>query len=202
MKVIDVMTKDVRTCKIHDHLDCAARVMWDEDVGCVPVVDQDARLAGIVTDRDACMAAYTQGLPLAAIPVTRAMARPVITCRSQEDLAAAERLMQQHQIRRLPVVDDRQHLVGILSLNDIALAAARERTKPARDVGSEEVAVTLATIGEPRRARPTPARASSTPTATGAVTGTGTSAGSAGGSAAGLTGARPKGKGLAGGADA
>ena len=58
------MTRDVKTCTIHDSLNGAARIMWDHDCGCAPVVDAHGKLVGIVTDRDICMAAYTQGVPL------------------------------------------------------------------------------------------------------------------------------------------
>ena len=150
MKVGDVMTKDVLVCYAQDRLDCPARIMWENDIGCVPVLGADNRLSGIVTDRDVCMAAYTQGLPLAAIPVTVAMAHEVATCKAGDELAAAERTMQQRQIRRLPVVDESGRLTGILSLNDLARAAAGERSKPTRIVGTDEVLVTLARIGEPR----------------------------------------------------
>jgi CBS domain-containing protein len=151
MKVGDVMTRDVQVCHTRDRLDCPARIMWEQDVGCVPVLDRDLRLAGMVTDRDICMAAYTQGLLLAAIPVTVAMAHDVASCRAGDELAAAERTMQQRQVRRLPVVDDAGRVVGILSLNDLARAAAGDRLQPTRLVGTDEVLVTLARIGEPRQ---------------------------------------------------
>ena len=60
--------------------------MWDHDCGCAPVVDGHGRLAGIITDRDICMAAYTQGMPLEAIPVERAMSARVVSCMRGDDL--------------------------------------------------------------------------------------------------------------------
>ena len=119
MKVSDLMTPDVRSCTIHDSLNGAARIMWDHDCGCAPVVDAHGKLIGIVTDRDICMAAYTQGVPLAAIRVERAMSPKVISCARGDDLETAHRLMRTHEIHRLPVVDSRGKPIGILSLSDV-----------------------------------------------------------------------------------
>ncbi len=119
MKVADLMTRDVRSCTIHDSLNDAARIMWDHDCGCAPVVDAHGKLVGIVTDRDICMAAYTQGTPLQLIPVERAMSRKVISCTRTDDLDTAHRLMRTHEIHRIPVVDSRGKPIGILSLSDV-----------------------------------------------------------------------------------
>ncbi len=119
MKVADLMTSDVRSCTIHDSLNAAARIMWDHDCGCAPVVDAHGKLIGIVTDRDICMAAYTQGVPLQAIRVERAMSPKVISCARTDDLDTAHHLMRTHEIHRLPVVDSRGKPIGILSLSDV-----------------------------------------------------------------------------------
>ncbi len=119
MKVADLMTRDVHTCSIQDSLNGAARIMWDHDCGCTPVVDAHGKVVGIVTDRDVCMAAYTQGVPLEAIPVERVMSKRVISCSRTDDLETAHRLMRTHEIHRVPVVDTRGRPIGILSLSDV-----------------------------------------------------------------------------------
>ena len=119
MKVADLMTREVRACTIDDSLNAAARIMWDHDCGCAPVVDGHGKLVGIVTDRDISMAAYTQGQPLDAIPVDRVMSPKVISCARGDELDDAHRLMRTHEIHRIPVVDSRGRLAGILSLSDV-----------------------------------------------------------------------------------
>jgi CBS domain-containing protein len=119
LKVADLMTRDVHTCTINDSLNGAARIMWDHDCGCAPVVDTHGKLVGIVTDRDISMAAYTQGTPLDAIPVERVMSARVISCGRGDDLETAHQLMRTHEIHRLPVVDTRGRPIGILSLSDV-----------------------------------------------------------------------------------
>ncbi len=82
MKIEQLMTKEVRTCPPESGLNEAARIMWEHDCGCVPIVaaDRSGRLAGILTDRDVCMAAYTQGKPLAEIRASEVMSDEVVTC--------------------------------------------------------------------------------------------------------------------------
>src|SRR5262245_6899704 len=125
MKIAQLMTKDVKLCRKTDMLDRAARLMWDHDIGAVPVIDDSGQLVGIVTDRDACIAAYMQSQPLHAMPVWIAMSKHVVTCKPDDQDAAVATLMAKHQVRRVPVVDDAQRLLGIVSLNDLAVAMAR-----------------------------------------------------------------------------
>ena len=109
MKVEQVMTRNVMVCTDADTLNRAAQLMWDYDCGSIPVISANGRgeLVGVVTDRDLAMAAYTQGKPLYAIPVTTAMAHKVIACHVQDGISQAEALMRENRVRRLPVLDSR-----------------------------------------------------------------------------------------------
>ncbi len=127
MKVRDLMTSDVKHCGIHDSLNRAAQIMWENDCGCVPVIDEQTRVIGILTDRDICMAAYTQGVTLSGTSVASAMAREVQTCEPGETIAAALKKMKANRVRRLPVIDEDERLIGIISLNDVAREGERER---------------------------------------------------------------------------
>jgi CBS domain-containing protein len=130
MQVEQIMNQPPVACRAHDTLNVAAQLMWEHDFGALPVMADDGRVIGIVTDRDICMAAYTQGRRLQAIPVEVAMAKEVFTCKRDSSVEDAEHLMGEKQIRRLPVLDDAGQLVGMLSLGDIAreLGASRKKS--------------------------------------------------------------------------
>lgn len=152
MKVKELMARDVYAVSADDSLNEAAHIMWEHDCGCVPVVDQELHVVAMLTDRDICMAAYTQGVRLDRARVASAMSRRLFWCEPDDDLAAAEKVMREVQVRRLPVIDREGHLVGILSLNDIARKAARDQGRRApREVGESEVGAVLAAISEPHR---------------------------------------------------
>ena len=152
MKVTDVMTKEVVCCTSADPASVPARLMWDCDCGSVPVIDpQTRRTVGMITDRDICMATWIQDRPPASIPVSEVMSRELHFCSPDSSMAEAERIMRSRQIRRLPVLDSEQRLLGILSLADIVRLSEREKTRSRREVAPEEVASTLGDICEPRR---------------------------------------------------
>ena len=147
MKVEQLMARSVRACRPDDTLNTAAEIMWENDCGCVPVVDVGNHVVGMVTDRDVCMAAYIQGRRLNEMRVSSAMSREVFSCKFDDAIAAAEEVLRVHAVRRLPVVDESGVLVGILSMNDIACEAERERRqKGKRQITSDEVAMTLGAV--------------------------------------------------------
>jgi CBS domain-containing protein len=138
MKVSDLMTKEVKACSQHDSLNRAAQLMWENDCGAVPIVDPDSKVIGMLTDRDICMAAYTKGIGLKDASVASVMSRNVSVCNPSDNISAAAERMRERQIRRLPVVDKSQRLVGILSVSDIAceterLRASKSRKRPIKD---------------------------------------------------------------------
>ena len=115
-------------------------------------MDEDGgpRVVGMVTDRDLCMAAYTQGRPLEAIGVSTAMSQRVCSCRPTDALRVALNVLRANQLHRLPVVDADEHLVGMLSLADVAREAGREHGRRGAEVKDEDIAQTLEAICEPR----------------------------------------------------
>jgi CBS domain-containing protein len=139
MKVQDVMTRSPLTCFIQDPLHIAAQRLWERDCGCLPVVDPDQRPIAMITDRDICMAAFTTGKPLHELQVGQAMSKEVVACRDGDDLAAASARMAQHRVRRVPVVDSRGVLCGVLSLNDLAVRAGNPPVARAGDAASEAI---------------------------------------------------------------
>jgi CBS domain-containing protein len=130
-------------------VDIAAEVMREHGCGCVPVIDADGKLAGIVTDRDICMAALRAGLPLAAIPVMEAMTATVHTCSIDDEISVAERTMCREKVRRLPVLDAEERPIGLLSIDDLARAADRLTIPFGPQSLAEGVGHTLASITKP-----------------------------------------------------
>jgi CBS domain-containing protein len=153
MNVKELMTQTPGVCNIDSSANDAARIMWERDCGAVPVVDESGRVAGIVTDRDLCMAAYIQGTPLSAIPVSTVMTREVCTCEADDDVGAAEHLMQEHRVRRLPVVENGGTLVGILSLSDVAQGVRRTSGPRQRSGQGDDFLLTVTAVSEPRMQR-------------------------------------------------
>jgi len=150
MKVEEIMTRDVRTIGLDSNLDCAAELMWNNDCGSLPVVNENDEVVGMLTDRDICMHAWSQGRSLRELSVRGAMSSQVVACRPADPVSRAEELMQTHQIRRLPVVDAAAHPVGIFSLSDLSREAVLEHDAARREVGDDDVARTLAAVCEPR----------------------------------------------------
>lgn len=151
MRVQDLMSHPAITCHVNDDLNVPAMLMWDHDCGAILVVRDDGKLAGVITDRDICMAAYTQGRSLDQILVNSVMAKHVVSAHPDVKLGEAERLMDEHQVRRIPVVDDDGRPVGVLSLNDLARESVEPDTRM-KD-GASRVAHTLAAVCRPRGAK-------------------------------------------------
>ena len=146
MKVKSVMATDVASCQPGDSLYTAARLMWDRDCGVVPVVDSESgRLEGVVTDRDLCMAAMLSNR--GPMPVSEVMAHDVHTCHIDDDLRDVHATMRDNKIRRVPVIDDEQHLVGIVSLRELAVEAFENRSAAASR-RQRDVAKTLSAVSQ------------------------------------------------------
>lgn len=129
--VADVMTRDVRTMKPGDSVVDAARCMDELNVGVIPVCDGD-KLVGMVTDRDIVVRGLAQKGEVQGMKLADVMSGSVRCAREGDDIDQVLGEMAEAQIRRLPVVDDNQKLVGIVTLGDIAAKGANEE----RDVGS------------------------------------------------------------------
>jgi CBS domain-containing protein len=140
MKVKDLMTTDVKTCSPDTTLAAAAHLMWEGDCGILPVVD-DGELVGVVTDRDMYIALATQNARASHLKVGAVATKKLATCAPEDDVQAALAIMKQALVRRLPVVGFGGKVMGILSLNDILLAAGAGKA-----VANEDVVETLQAI--------------------------------------------------------
>ncbi len=144
MKVKKLMTPEVGSCPLDARLTDAAKIMWEKDCGIVPVVD-GGRLAGIITDRDVAMAGLMTGLPLGLVHVSDVMTTDAATCGPDDDLIEAHARMRELQVRRLPVVDEDDAVVGMLTLNDLVNEAFSSRSKAAQK-RQRDAARTLAEV--------------------------------------------------------
>ena len=151
MRVQDLMSRQTQSCRPDDTLESAAQLMWSGDCGCLPVCagNGSSRVSGMITDRDICLSALFQGKPLKELRVQSAMSKSVETCRPSDSLAQAEKLMRNARVRRLPVLDEHDSLVGMISLADLAREATRELAKQRREITEAEVGDTLAAICHP-----------------------------------------------------
>jgi CBS domain-containing protein len=151
MKVQDVMTRDVHSCRPDTNLSMAAMQMWDGDFGVLPV-ENGGRIVGMITDRDICMAAATKHCDPATIQVDEVITGQVHSCSPDTDIREALKVMQRNKVRRLPVInaDDRK-LVGMLSLNDVALKAQGDGKA---ELNAQDVEGTLKAICEHRKPAP------------------------------------------------
>jgi CBS domain-containing protein len=140
MKVKELMTTEVRTCSSDTTVAEAAHLMWDGDCGILPVVD-DGELVGVVTDRDMYIALATQDARASRLKVGAVATKTLVTCAPEDDVHDVLAAMKQARVRRLPVVGFGSTVLGIVSMNDILLAAG-----PGKGVASDEVVQTLQAI--------------------------------------------------------
>lgn len=120
MKTVDIMTPNPECVDPDDTLTQAASRMKQCNVGILPVCNNN-RMVGVLTDRDIAVRAVAVGLDPNRTAVRTVMSRLIISCFEDQDQEAAARMMAAHQIRRLPVLDRNEHLVGIISLGDLAV---------------------------------------------------------------------------------
>lgn len=148
--VHDAMRTRVHVCAPEDTLARAAQLMWEKDLGCLPVCGAGRKVVAMLTDRDISMAAFVQWKHLAETSVESAMSRALHTCSPDDELTRAEDIMRKYQIRRLPVVDAEGTLVGLLSLGDVARYVWQHSPRQNNGLGQQRLAETLAAICEPR----------------------------------------------------
>jgi CBS domain-containing protein len=136
VKVQDVMTSPAHSCTPGETLVGAARAMWDYSCGALPVLDSEGRPAGMITDRDICMALARKNRFPGDIRVREVMSPHPFVCHPGDGAESALATMAKRQVRRLPVVDAQGRLVGIVSVNDVLARAG----SPRRDLrGADEV---------------------------------------------------------------
>jgi CBS domain-containing protein len=125
MTVRDVLTKPVTTCQPETNLAVASALMWENDCGILPVLNETGELAGILTDRDICIALGTRNRLPSEITAREVMGTSSLICKPADDLRSALEIMREAKVRRLPVVSETGVVEGVVSISDIVLSARR-----------------------------------------------------------------------------
>jgi CBS domain-containing protein len=130
MKVKDIMTKDPACCMPDTNLQAVARMMIDNDCGCIPVVDneQSMKPVGVITDRDICCRTVAEGKNPLEMTAGDCMSSPSVTVSQETSIEDCCKLMEENQIRRIPVVDENGRCCGIVAQADIAQHAPKQET--------------------------------------------------------------------------
>ena len=121
-KCSEVMTMNPACCLPNNTVLQLAQMMKDKDIGPVPIIEneQTRRLVGIVTDRDLALKVVAEGRDAGTTTAAEVMTRKVVTCHAEDDLQKALDAMSEHQLRRIPVVDNDFRIIGIIAQADVA----------------------------------------------------------------------------------
>jgi CBS domain-containing protein len=120
MRCEEIMKGDVSTVSRDATVQEAARLMADEDIGFLPVVDGSNKAVGTITDRDIAVRLVAQGLPADSIRVHQVMTKNVVSCKRSEDLSMAQKLMKESKVSRILVLGNDGSPAGVISLGDLA----------------------------------------------------------------------------------
>lgn len=146
MKVRDLMHRQPRVTSPGSSLAAAGKIMAEVDCGCLPVVGDEDRVVGVITDRDISLALTRLDRRASEIQVRQVMSGEVFTCGPDDDVREAMGVMRKRRVRRLVVVDDSRNLAGILSLDDIVLEARAIETQGFTGPFYSDVVMTLRAI--------------------------------------------------------
>jgi len=146
MKVKEIMTGTPYTCHRETNLGEATQLMWTGNCGFLPVLGDDGRVCGVVTDRDICVALGTRSKLAGDVSVGEVASTKVYSCSPEEEIHVALLTMRDGHVRRLPVIDADGKAVGVLSMDDILLHARPTSSGQIAELSAEEVVRTLKAI--------------------------------------------------------
>ena len=126
-KTSEIMTKDPVSLSPGDTAQQAAQLMKSNHIGPIPVVDGERKLVGIVTDRDLAIKVVAEGRSAQDTKVSDVMSSKLFTCGPNDDVEKAIETMEEHQVRRIPVVDDQNRLLGIVAQADVATRSGQTK---------------------------------------------------------------------------
>jgi CBS domain-containing protein len=129
MKIREIMSRDPACCVPSDSAQTVAKMLCDRNIGSMPVVanQQLRELVGMITDRDLCCSVVAEGRDPKTTHIEKLVSLPPLSCREGANVEICESLMQEHQVRRIPIVDAEDRVIGIVSQADLALKDKPER---------------------------------------------------------------------------
>jgi CBS domain-containing protein len=139
MKVVDIMMRTAYQCRPETNLGSATEFMWRGNCGFLPVVGEEGRVIGVITDRDICVALGTRNRLAGDIRVSDVMSPKVYSCLPEDDIHIALRTMREGRVRRLPVLGKDGALAGVISIDDVLVHAEPVRFGKLPDLSSEDV---------------------------------------------------------------
>ncbi len=139
MKVADVMMRTPASCTAETNLAAAVEILWTRNCGMLPIVNNEGKVTGVVTDRDICIALGTRDRRASEITVQEIQPEKLFACKADDDIRSALAIISDEKVRRLPVLDEAGKLLGILSLDDVVLHAATSIGGRAPELSSSDV---------------------------------------------------------------
>ena len=146
MNVRAVMNPNVKCAGPQASLADVATIMEKNDCGAVPILSEEKKLIGMITDRDICLGLARFPRPASEVRVTELMSKKVFYCGPNDEIAEALQTMQGKRVRRLPVIDSNGKLVGILSMDDVVLHTELKKTQKSSELDSSQTVNTLKAI--------------------------------------------------------
>jgi CBS domain-containing protein len=146
MKVKEIMTRDAKVCDLNASVAEAAKMMWDNDCGVLPVLKDGKEIVGLITDRDICMGVAIRDRNPSGISVEEVMTGAIYSVTPDDDVHQALETMEQYKVRRLPVVDAEGLLKGVLSMNDLTLYAEEQAGRKAPELTFTDVMKTYKAV--------------------------------------------------------
>jgi CBS domain-containing protein len=148
MKVKEIMTPNAKAIWLTQSLADAAQLMWENDCGVLPIIKDGRKVVGMITDRDICMAVAMRNTNSSGVSVEEVMTGQVYSVNPEDEVDEALQTMQQHKIRRLPVVNAEGDLEGVISMNDVVLHAKPPDEATENNIGYGDVVRTYQAIGQ------------------------------------------------------
>jgi CBS domain-containing protein len=146
MRVVDIMMGTPYHCGPETNLGSATELMWKGNCGFLPVVGQEGKVIGVISDRDICVALGTRSRLAGDVRVADAMSQKLYSCSPEDDIHVALRTMTEGRVRRLPVLSKDRALVGVISIDDVLLRAEPLSVGKVGELSSDEAVKTFQAI--------------------------------------------------------